>query len=145
MYETLTGRPPYEGETTQAILKLIQAEPPRPILELNPGASPTLVAIAQGAMARELRCRYSQRADVLLDLDRVANELDGADWVWATHLETSTGMVNDIAGLIEGRTTVVSQHCEVGKARQHVDFGQRKCSLADAFGVASDFCPQLRE
>ena len=25
LYETLTGRPPYEGETTQAILKLIQA------------------------------------------------------------------------------------------------------------------------
>jgi aspartate aminotransferase-like enzyme len=34
------------------------------------------------------------------DLDRVAQELDGAEWVWATHLETSTGMVNDIAGLI---------------------------------------------
>jgi aspartate aminotransferase-like enzyme len=35
------------------------------------------------------------------DLDRVAGELGGAEWVWATHLETSTGMVNDIGGLIE--------------------------------------------
>lgn len=34
------------------------------------------------------------------DLDRVAPALDGAEWVWATHLETSTGMVNDIAPLI---------------------------------------------
>jgi aspartate aminotransferase-like enzyme len=34
------------------------------------------------------------------DLDRVAWELNGAEWVWATHLETSTGMVNDIEGLV---------------------------------------------
>jgi aspartate aminotransferase-like enzyme len=35
------------------------------------------------------------------DLDRVARELDGAKWIWATHLETSTGMVNDIGALVE--------------------------------------------
>ncbi|MEO8052634.1 MAG: aminotransferase class V-fold PLP-dependent enzyme [Acidobacteriota bacterium] len=34
------------------------------------------------------------------DLDRVAKQLDGARWVWGVHLETSTGMVNDIQGLI---------------------------------------------
>jgi aspartate aminotransferase-like enzyme len=33
------------------------------------------------------------------DLQRVERELGDAGWVWATHLETSTGMVNDIAGL----------------------------------------------
>ncbi len=33
------------------------------------------------------------------DLNRIAPELDGAHWVWATHLETSTGMLNDIDGL----------------------------------------------
>jgi aspartate aminotransferase-like enzyme len=34
------------------------------------------------------------------DLDRVEGELAGARWVWATHLETSTGMVNDVPGLV---------------------------------------------
>jgi aspartate aminotransferase-like enzyme len=34
------------------------------------------------------------------DLDRVESELAGARWVWATHLETSTGMVNDVPGLV---------------------------------------------
>ena len=34
------------------------------------------------------------------DLDRVAAQLDGAQWVWGVHLETSTGMVNDIQELI---------------------------------------------
>lgn len=34
------------------------------------------------------------------DLERVEKELAGARWVWATHLETSTGMVNDVPGLV---------------------------------------------
>ena len=34
------------------------------------------------------------------DLDRVAQELGDAGWIWATHLETSTGMVNDIQALL---------------------------------------------
>ena len=34
------------------------------------------------------------------DLERVATQLDGARWVWGVHLETSTGMVNDIQRLI---------------------------------------------
>jgi aspartate aminotransferase-like enzyme len=34
------------------------------------------------------------------DLDQVARELDGANWVWGVHLETSTGMVNDLPGLV---------------------------------------------
>jgi aspartate aminotransferase-like enzyme len=34
------------------------------------------------------------------DLNRVSEELSGARWVWATHLETSTGMVNDVPGLV---------------------------------------------
>jgi aspartate aminotransferase-like enzyme len=33
------------------------------------------------------------------DLDRVAGELDGAGWIWGVHLETSTGMLNDVASL----------------------------------------------
>jgi aspartate aminotransferase-like enzyme len=33
------------------------------------------------------------------DLERVAEEMDGINWIWAVHLETSTGMVNDIESL----------------------------------------------
>ena len=33
------------------------------------------------------------------DLDRVSAELSGASWIWGAHLETSTGMVNDMAAL----------------------------------------------
>jgi aspartate aminotransferase-like enzyme len=33
------------------------------------------------------------------DLDRIAGELGGVQWVWAVHLETSTGMLNDVVSL----------------------------------------------
>lgn len=44
------------------------------------------------------------------DLDQVAGSLTQGyprvDWIWAVHLETSTGMVNDVAGL----TALAEQH-----------------------------------
>ena len=35
------------------------------------------------------------------DLDRVQEELGSARWIWGVHLETSTGMLNDIHGLAQ--------------------------------------------
>lgn len=69
--EMLTGEPPYLNGSPREIVRDILAGPPRPILELNPHAHPGLAAIADGAMARELRYRYAEMADVVADLDRV--------------------------------------------------------------------------
>jgi serine/threonine protein kinase len=71
LYEMLTGEPPYAGRNTADIRKQILAGPPKPILERNPAADRGLVAVAEGAMARELRDRYADMADVLADLDRI--------------------------------------------------------------------------
>ena len=71
LYEMLTGRPPYQGERTKEILAQIHAGPPPPIASLNPKADRDLGAIAEGAMARELRQRYAEMRDVLDDLRRV--------------------------------------------------------------------------
>ena len=71
LYEMLTGDPPYKGRTTKEIRENILAQPPKPISELNPKADRGLVAIAEGAMARELRDRYADIADILADLNRI--------------------------------------------------------------------------
>jgi serine/threonine protein kinase len=71
LYEMLTGEPPYAGRSTNDIRKQILAGPPKPIQARNPGADAGLVAVAEGAMARELRDRYADMADVLADLDRI--------------------------------------------------------------------------
>jgi len=75
LYEMLTGHPPYSGKTTAETLEQIRAGPPRRIRDLNREACPGLTKIAKGAMARALRDRYSCMADVVSDLDRVAQQL----------------------------------------------------------------------
>jgi sugar lactone lactonase YvrE len=71
LYEMLTGLPPYQGRGTKEILDQILAGPPKPILSLNPSADRGLVAVAETAMARELRDRYAEMRDVLTDLQRI--------------------------------------------------------------------------
>ncbi|MFA5204562.1 MAG: serine/threonine-protein kinase [Lentisphaeria bacterium] len=74
LYHMITGRPPYEGGSKAEILARIRQEPPRPILAVNPQASPGLARVAERAMARELRDRYAEMADVAADLRRVADQ-----------------------------------------------------------------------
>jgi serine/threonine protein kinase len=70
--EMLTGRPPYEGGAAHEILLQVMTTPPEPIRTVRPKAHPGLAKIAEWAMARELRDRYAQMADVVNDLDRLA-------------------------------------------------------------------------
>jgi len=71
LYEMLTGDPPYVGSTTSEIRRQILAGPPKPIEARNPAADAGLATVAKGAMARELRDRYADMADVLADLERI--------------------------------------------------------------------------
>ena len=71
LYEMLTGHPPYKGQTTREILNQVIAAPPKPISNLNPDADRRLVAVAEKAMARELRDRYADMRDVLKDLQLI--------------------------------------------------------------------------
>ena len=71
LYEMLTGEPPYAGQSTKEIRERILAGPPKRIAVLNPAADRRLITVAEGAMARELRDRYADMADVVADLERI--------------------------------------------------------------------------
>lgn len=71
LYEMLTGHPPYKGRSTKEILNQILARPPQSIISFNPNADRKLVAVAEKAMARELRDRYADMRDVLKDLQQI--------------------------------------------------------------------------
>lgn len=71
LYELLTGKPPYEASSTEALLAAVRSGPPRPILEVNPKASRPLARVAEWAMARELRDRYAEMRDIQRDLELV--------------------------------------------------------------------------
>ena len=70
LYEMLTGKPPYEGRSTDEVARRILGGPPEPIRHRNPRAPAGLVKVAEGCMARELRDRYAEMADVVADLRR---------------------------------------------------------------------------
>jgi serine/threonine protein kinase len=71
LYEMLTGKPPYGGALDSASPPVL-AGPPPAIASVNPDAPADLVAIADGAMHRELRDRYATMADALDDLESAA-------------------------------------------------------------------------
>ncbi len=73
LYHLLTGRPPYEGQSCEAIRAKIRVAgaSPRAVTELKANASRALALVCAGAMAREQRDRYASMADVVADLRRV--------------------------------------------------------------------------
>jgi serine/threonine protein kinase/Leucine-rich repeat (LRR) protein len=70
LYEMLAGAAPYEGRSIEAIVRQVLAGPPVPLAARNPRAPKALVEITEACMARQLRDRYAEMADVLADLER---------------------------------------------------------------------------
>jgi len=71
LYEMLTGVAPYAGTAAEQVREAILSGPPTPLRKKNREADPKLAAVAEWAMARELRDRYAEMADVAADLRRI--------------------------------------------------------------------------
>jgi serine/threonine-protein kinase len=64
MYELLTGRKAFDGDTIGQIHTAVLSNHPAPIHDLCPDVSRSLSAIAQRAMARQREDRYANAADM---------------------------------------------------------------------------------
>jgi serine/threonine protein kinase/tetratricopeptide (TPR) repeat protein len=70
LYELLTGRPPYDGDTpVEIVLNVIQEEPPRP-RKLRPGIPKDLETICMKALEKDPARRYRTADDLLRDIER---------------------------------------------------------------------------
>ena len=69
LYETLTGRVPFEGESAVAIALKQVSEQPRPPAELNPQVSPALNGVVLKALAKDPAHRYQSADEFLAALD----------------------------------------------------------------------------
>jgi hypothetical protein len=64
LYEALSGRPPFNGDTPVAVAKAIQSDDPPPLAELMPGLTERLVAAVERAMERDPGRRFATAGEM---------------------------------------------------------------------------------
>ena len=77
LYEMLTGRPPFDGETPVAVAMQHIGSKPRPISELNPVVPPAMERVVEKAMEKRPELRYQSALEMAQDLQRALQEPDG--------------------------------------------------------------------
>jgi TolB-like protein len=79
LYEMVTGRAPFEGETTSDIIASILRTDPPPLTFRSPEAPAELERIVTKALAKNQDERYQTAQDLLIDLKRLKQqrEIDG--------------------------------------------------------------------
>ncbi len=70
LYEMLAGRTPYEGTSTQEILRKIEHEEPKPIRNVKQDVPKPLAVIVHKAIEKEMSRRYQTAIEFALDLER---------------------------------------------------------------------------
>ncbi len=68
LYEMLTGKIPFQGQTDEETLAWILGRPPEPVSRLRAGLPPRLVRIVERAMARNAEDRFATIQEVERDL-----------------------------------------------------------------------------
>jgi serine/threonine-protein kinase len=76
IYEAVTGRPPFEGETTSDIIASILRSEPQPISSYLPDAPFELQRIVGKALRKDKEERYQTMKDMLVDLKSLKQALE---------------------------------------------------------------------
>jgi serine/threonine-protein kinase len=77
-YELLTGRPPFDGPTTQAILTAHVLDAPVPVAEKRPDVSPALAEIVMRALQKSPDDRWQSADQLLQQLEPLATPSGGS-------------------------------------------------------------------
>ena len=78
LYEMVTGRMAFRGDSAAATLAAVLEHDPPPPRELVPGLPPDLEKLVQRCLRKDPAKRFQSMGDVALDLDEIAAGLDTA-------------------------------------------------------------------
>jgi eukaryotic-like serine/threonine-protein kinase len=70
LYEMLTGRPPFEAESPEAVARMHVEEEPLPVRRVRPESPPALEGIVMRCLAKDPKARYQRAAQLAADLRR---------------------------------------------------------------------------
>src|SRR5262249_5209789 len=70
LFHMLTGRPPFLGPTTLALLQMHRDEPPPPLRKLDPKLSDAVCRLVERCLAKAPGERYTDAGALLVDLER---------------------------------------------------------------------------
>jgi eukaryotic-like serine/threonine-protein kinase len=129
LYEMLTGRRPFDGETPMDIIGAILNKEPEPIRDLLDEVPPDIERIVNKLLRKDRDERYQTVKDVLIDLKDVRKEIEFQDKLKLTPDRTkSTTGVATATSQAKAQTTSSAQYIvrEIGK---------RKLGLAIALAV----------
>jgi serine/threonine-protein kinase len=91
LFEMLTGRLPFDGDSAVAVALRHLTEPPPPVHELRPDVHPALEAIVNQALAKDPRQRFQDADGFIAALEHVRQQLQAmqpgqetADWTAVT-------------------------------------------------------------
>ena len=77
LYEMLTGRPPFDGETPVAVAMKHISSKPRPITDFIPDVPPAMQRVVEKALEKQPSRRYQSALEMAQDLQRAMQEPDG--------------------------------------------------------------------
>jgi serine/threonine protein kinase len=110
LYELVTHRRPFDGETTTRVLDEVSHREPKPPRMIDDTIPPQLERIIQHCLAKDIRERYCTAADLSADLTK---------WLLASTTELMTVPVGPRASR---RTHIALWACVIGAAAAAVSF-----------------------
>ena len=105
MYELLTGRAPFQGETTGDVLVSLLSGEPRPLARYVAKLPEALQRIINRALAKPVEQRYQTARELGAELKRLKEELE-----FAAKVKGQTGSKDDILTLTVGVTVDAAEH-----------------------------------
>ncbi|MDT7603324.1 MAG: eukaryotic-like serine/threonine-protein kinase [Acidobacteriota bacterium] len=117
LYEMVTGRTPFAGETASDIIAAILKSEPVPLARLAPGVPVKLEEIVSKALEKDREERYQGVKDLLVDLRRLKKRLDFETELGRTAAPDGSAAPT-ISTMSGGQTTATSVEMSVPTAEQ---------------------------